>query len=63
MESFAFQGKLDSSNEKEHFGFKTNKCPPTVEELSEFESDLIEMVRNIEFRAVRNIFYQKCKNI
>jgi len=57
--ALAFQGKLDSSNEKEHFGFKSNKCPPAVEELSDLESDLIEMVRNIEFRAVRNNFLSK----
>ena len=56
-----FLGTL-SSNEKETFGFKLYKCRPSVEELAEFESDLLTMVHNIEFRAVRNNFLSKLKD-
>ena len=56
-----FLGKLDQ-NRTETYGFKTNKCPPAIEELSEFESDLVLMIENIQFRAVRNNFLAKLKN-
>ena len=47
-----FLGKL-CLNEKETFGFKSHNCPPCVNELAEFESDLLTMVHSIEFRPVR----------
>ena len=56
-----FLGKL-GSNEKETFGFKSHNCPPAVNELAEFESDLLTMVHNIEFRPVRNNFLSKLKD-
>ena len=56
-----FLGKL-GSNEKETLGFKLHNCPPSVNELAEFESDLLTMVHNIEFRPVRNNFLSKLKN-
>ena len=56
-----FLGKL-GPNEKETFGFKSHNCPPFVNELAEFESDLLTMVHNIEFRLVRNNFLSKLKD-
>ena len=56
-----FLGKL-GSNEKETFGFKSHNCPPSVNELAEFESDLLKMVHNIEFRPARNNFLSKLKD-
>ena len=50
-------GKL-GSNKKETFGFKSHKSPPPVSKLAEFESDLLTMFHNIEFRPVR----RKTKN-
>ena len=47
---------------KETFGFKSHNCPPYVNELAEFESDLLTMVHNIEFRPVRNNFLSKLKD-
>ena len=49
-------------NEKETFDFKSHNCPPFVNELAEFESDLLTMVHNIEFRPVRNNFLSKLKD-
>ena len=54
-------GKI-GSNKKETFGFKSHKCPPPVNELAEFESDLLTMIHNIEFRPVRNNFLSKLKD-
>ena len=56
-----FLGKL-GPNEKETFGFKSHNCPPFVNELAEFESDLLTMVHNIEFRLVRSNFLSKLKD-
>ena len=56
-----FLGKL-GSNEKEIFGFRSHKSPPCVDELAEFESDLLMMVHNIEIRPVRNNFLSKLKD-
>ena len=56
-----FLGKLDQ-NGTETYGFKTNKCPLAIEELSEFESDLVSMIEIIQFRPVRNNFLAKLKN-
>ena len=33
--------------ETEFYGFKTQKCPPQIIALNDFEHDLYEMVRNI----------------
>ena len=41
-----FLGKL-GSNKKETFTFKSHKCPPSVDELARFESDLLMMAHNI----------------
>ena len=56
-----FLGKL-GSNEKETSAFKSHNCPPSVNELAEFESYLLTMVHNIEFRLVRNNFLSKLKD-
>ena len=55
-----FLGKL-GPNERETFGFKSHNCPPFVNELAEFESGLLTIVHNIEFRPVRNNFLSKLK--
>ena len=56
-----FYGKLNGNN-KETYGFKSIKCPPSVPELSDFESELTLMVNNIEFRNINNDFQKKLKN-
>ena len=53
-----FLGKLDNQV-KNTYGFKSSKCPPSVEELSRFESDLLMMIHNVEFQPVKKTdFYQ-----
>ena len=39
-----FLGKLDQ-NGTETYGFKTNKYLLAIEELNEFESDLVSMIK------------------
>ena len=57
-----FLGKLDNDdNNRETYGFKS-KCPPAVPELSQFENDLMYLVKNLEFRKVNNQFQNKLNN-
>ena len=55
-----FLGKLDSTRKKT-YDFNSCKCPPIVDELSDFENELMLLVKNIEFRYVNNNF-QKTLN-
>ena len=56
-----FLGQLNGEK-KETYGFKSRKCPPAVKELEQFEHDLRNMIKNIEFRKVSNNFQDKLKN-
>ena len=53
--ALTFLGKLKGSD-KENFGFKTVKCPSSVKELVLFENDMMEMIKNLEFKQVHNEF-------
>ena len=54
----AFDGTLAPSDKKT-FGFRTMKYPPPLPELTKFEDDLMTMVRNIEFRSVKNVLQER----
>ena len=53
-----FLGKLDNSG-MENYGFKTRKCPSCVEELVDFENDIMKIIKNIEFRKIKCTFKTK----
>ena len=53
-----FLGKLDNTVQV-NYRFKTRKCPPCVEELIDFENDMMYMVKNIEFENANNSFQVK----
>ena len=53
--ALTFFGKL-KGNDKENFVFKTVKCPSSVKELVPFENDMMEMIKNLEFKRVHNEF-------
>ena len=46
----------DDSTNNNNFGFKSRKCPPQNEDLNNFEADAYNMIKNIEFRHVRDDF-------
>ena len=52
--SLKFCNKL-STREIETYGFPSNKCPSTIDELSAFKSDLLMMIKNIEFRKITDV--------
>ena len=55
-----FLGKLESTN-KETFGFRSRKCLPVVEELTNFENHLMLMIKNIQFRHINSTFQEQLK--
>ena len=53
--------KLEST-ERETYGFKSRNCPPIVEEVSNFKYDLMMIIKNIQFKNIKNDFQTKLKN-
>ena len=43
----------------QRYGLNSEKCPTQMKELVPFEDDLIQMVKNIKFRNVKNDFQKK----
>ena len=40
----------------ENFGFMSNKTPPQNESINPFEDDIYELVKDIQFKSVKNKF-------
>ena len=57
----AFLGKLKSSD-KDNYGFKRMKCPSPVKALVSFENDMMDMIKNLEFKRVNNEFQSNLRN-
>ena len=56
-----FLGKL-KSNDKDNHGFKTAKCPSSVNELVPFINDMTDMTKNLKFKRVNNEFQSNLRN-
>ena len=54
--AFFFDKEDDNNSQNNNYIYKTRKCPPQIQELKEFESDLFKMIENIEFRTASNEF-------
>ena len=56
-----FTGENDEEDHTipERYGLKSETCPKQQEELKPFESDLIQLVKEIKFRRVKNSFQKK----
>ena len=50
-----FLGKLESTD-KLTYGFQTRHCPPVIEQLVDFENDLMLMIKNIQFKRSNDSF-------
>ena len=49
-------------DEEEKYGLKSQRCPPQVDELRLFESDMMKLIENLEFRRTNDEFQEKLKN-
>lgn len=47
---------------RETYGFRTTNTPPKNPLLYEFENDLYDMIKNIDYRKVKNDFQSKILN-
>ena len=47
--AFQFLGKIESQASNNN-GFKSSKCPPSTNELSNFESDLLMIIHDVKFK-------------
>ena len=56
--SFQLFGKFHNSRQ-ENCGFKSRRCLPCVDELLDFENDMMKMINNIEFRKLKCTFQTK----
>ena len=59
---YGVHGKLNSNGNVESYGFKSVKCPPAIQEMTDFENDLQQIIENVEFRQISNNFQGKLKN-
>ena len=57
-----FFGKSNSNSNTEIYGFQSIRCPPAVEDLSNFKNDLLLMIKYIEFRKINDNFQEKLSN-
>ena len=48
---------------KDNFGLKSDKCPPPVKELINFEKDLFALLGKLKFRKVNWAFQKKLNNV
>ena len=44
------------------FGFKSRKCPPRIEDLESFETDMLKMIKQIEFKKEYSTFQHELRN-
>ena len=58
-----FERRCEDNDEiTANFGFKSVKTPPKNDSLNQFESDLYDMVQNIEFKKVKSNFQMQVSN-
>ena len=49
------------ANEKEYFGFTSTRPAPIMPELKEFEDEMLNLIKNVEFNNNSNNFQEKLK--
>ena len=51
-----------NKNQNNHFGLASNKTPSSIPEMKPFETDLIKLIENIQFRSGKNHFQKSLAN-
>ena len=54
--TFFFLNPDENRNDKETYGFRTQRTAPQIPELASFEKDLADMIGDIKFTNFRNDF-------
>ena len=55
------QSTKKEKNNQQRYGLRSFKIPPPIKELAAFECELIELVKNIKFRKVKNQLQNQLK--
>ncbi|XP_048587788.1 uncharacterized protein LOC125570293 [Nematostella vectensis] len=50
-----------TSSSKETYGFKSTKNPPPIDELKDFEDDMLKMIQSVKFKETSSPFLNKLK--
>ena len=56
---YHYLNEMDGCVNRNNYGFKSSKSPPSHKALEAFEDDLFEMIRTIEFRDYINPFQKQ----
>ena len=57
-----FLNPSTASSSKQTYGFKSTKNPPPIDELKDFEDDMLNMIQSTKFNQVNSPFLNKLKN-
>ena len=57
--AYFFLNPDTSTSSKDTYGFKSTKNPPPIDELKEFEADMLKMVQSTKFKQVNDPFLSK----
>ena len=60
--AFFFLNPEATTSTKNTYGFKSTKNPPPIEELKEFEDDMLQMIQSTKFKQLNNPFLNKLKD-
>ena len=58
---FYSKGTTDQSKRTEYYGFKSQKSPPTDQNLRRFEEGLFEIIRTLKFKKIKNDFQDRLR--
>ncbi len=58
---FLSRSEEDEPINIENYGLKSEKCPPVVKELLQFEQELLQIAKDVKFRKMRSNFQTRLK--
>ena len=56
---FFFENPSDKESSEEKYGFRSTKTPPQNTALNQFESDMYDLISNVEFKSTKTQFQEK----
>jgi hypothetical protein len=59
---FFNKNSINKNQNNHHFGLASNKTPSSIPEMKPFETDLIKLIENIQFRSGKNHFQKSLAN-
>ena len=60
--AYFFLNPDKKSEQFETYGFNSRKTPPQIEQMVQFEDNLLQIIDNIEFRDIKCKFQHKLRN-